>query len=361
MQEPSSPTSPPRWEKLEAPDAARISSLVRAASRLGVESARTRLDALVQGTLEWTLARVDRAVASQETLGKGPLAAIALSLPEGPALVVVDPWLVHVAVDRVLGGEGALALDASPLAEIEAGVFVFIVSSMLVGTGVQIASAHRHGAACAAWLNEARCDRWHWRVRAGEHHAFVTLWVSDQVTARSLASEASLPVRPLPSVLQLRIGEAMLSRAEVVQLAVGDVLIPDALSIATQDGALTGQVDWCTPLGEVFVHTKRTHAADSWRVHAPPDNVLRAHRAQLETPMSADERTLELPLTLTLTLGQVTLTHAEAQAMLPGTVVKTGIPSGGQVHLMAGDTVVARGEIVEIQGELGVRVLRVYE
>lgn len=354
-------SSSPPWEKLDAPDAARISALVLAAFKLGLESARGRLDALVQGSLDWTLASVDRAVASRETLGRGPLAAIALSLPEGPALVVVDPWLVHVAVDRVLGGEGALALDASPLAEIEAGVFVFIVSSMLVGTGVQIASAHRHGSSCAAWLNEARCDRWHWRVRAGEHYAFVTLWVSEQVTARSLAGHATLPVRHLPSVLQLRIGEAILSRSEVAQLAVGDVLIPDALSIATHDGALTGQVDWCTLLGDVFVHTKRTHATDAWMVHAPPDNVLRAHRAQLETPMSADERTLELPLTLTLTLGQVTLTHAEAQAMLPGTVVKTGIPSGGQVHLMAGDTVVARGELVEIQGELGVQILRVYD
>lgn len=349
-------------EKLDARDAARISSLVLAASRLGLESARTRLDALIEGTLDWSLVSVDRAIATPDALGRGSLAAIALGLPEGPALVLVDPWLVHVAVDRVLGGEGALALDVAPLTEAEAGVFAFIAASMLVGSGVQVVAAHREGRACATWMHESPCDRWHWRVRAGEHDAFVTLWVSSQVTARSLAEGPARPTQHLPSTLHLRIGQATLMPAEIADLAVGDVLIPDAFSIATsQDDVLIGEVEWCTAQGEVFVRTHRATTEDAWLVRMPNDNVLRAHPAHVEASVSSEHRSLELPVTLALTLGQITLTHAEAQAMLPGSVVKTGIPSGGQVHLMAGGKIVARGELVDIQGELGVRILRVDE
>ena len=348
-------------KKLDVRDAARISSLVLAASRLGLEGARARLDALIEGTLVWSLVAIDRALPSPTAFGQGPLAAIALALPEGPALALVDPWLVHIAVDRVLGGEGALGLDASPLTETEAGVFAFIVASMLVGSGAQVAAAHQRGPQCAAWLNESPCDRWHWRVRAGEHDASVTLWVSDQVTARSLVEAPALPPRPQPSTLHLRVGQATLTASEIADLAVGDVLVPDAFSVTTQDGVLIGDVDWCTAQGEVFLRTHRAEIGDAWRVRAPNDNVLRVHHAQVEAPVSSEQRSVELPITLSLTLGQITLTHAEAQALLPGSVVKTGIPAGGQVHLMAGGQVVARGELVDIQGELGVRILRVHE
>lgn len=349
-------------EKLDARDAARISSLVVAASNIGLEGARARLDALIEGTLVWSLVAVDRAIAAPQAFGRGSLAALALGLPEGPALVLVDPWLVHVAVDRVLGGQGALALDVAPLSETEAGVFAFIAASILLGSGVQIVAAHRAGTACAAWMQESPCDRWHWRVQAGEHHAYVTLWVSSQVTARSLAELSTRPAHNLPSTLHLRIGRATLKPAEIADLAVGDVLVPDAFSISTsQDGALVGEIDWCSALGQVFVRTNRAAAEDAWLVRAPNDNLLRSHPAHVEASVSSEHRSVELPITLAVTLGQITLTHAEAQAMLPGSLVKTGIPSGGQVHLMAGGDVVARGELVDIQGELGVRILRVYE
>ena len=191
---------------------------------LGLESVRTRLDALIAGTLVWSLAAVDRAVAEANAFGRAPLTAVALMLPEGPALAIVDTWLVHVAVDRVLGGEGALALEARPLSETEGGVFAFIVASTLVGTGAQVAGVHDEGASCAAWLKESPCDRWHWRVQAGVHHAHVTLWVSQQVTARVLTEARSRSARMLPTTLHLRVGQATLSHAEVDQLAVGDVV-----------------------------------------------------------------------------------------------------------------------------------------
>jgi flagellar motor switch/type III secretory pathway protein FliN len=55
-------------------------------------------------------------------------------------------------------------------------------------------------------------------------------------------------------------------------------------------------------------------------------------------------------------LGQVELTLAELVQLAPGAIVALGQPLGGVVDLCAGDRVVARGELVDVDGELGVRV-----
>jgi type III secretion system YscQ/HrcQ family protein len=350
----------PRLTKLDAREAERITALAQAASRLGLDGARGRLDALIEGTLDWTLASVDRAPASEHAFGAQALAAVALSLPEGPALVLADLWLVHIAVDRVLGGEGTRALEVSPLTETEEGVLAFLVANMIVGSGAQVVSALRDARACAAWLNESPCDRWHWRVRAGEHSAFVTLWVASQITAASLAPGTVQHARELPSTLQLRIGLATLTHAEIASLAVGDVVLPDTLSIsATREGALVGAVDWCALAGTPMLRTTRAHADEPWCV-APSQAVSQAHHATVENSMSDSKREADLPVELAVTLGQITLTHAEALAMVPGSILKTGIPAGARVQLVAGGTLIARGELVEVAGELGVRILSLH-
>lgn len=351
----------PRLTQLDAREAERITALAQAASRLGLDGARARLDALVEGTLEWTLASVDRALAHESAFGSQALAAVGISLPEGPALVLVDLWLVHVAVDRVLGGEGALALEVAPLTETEQGVLAFLVANMIMGSGAKVESVWSDARSCAAWLRESPCDRWHWRVRAGEHSAFVTLWVSSQVSAQSLAGGALRRVAHLPSTLQLRIGVAVLTAAEITTLQVDDVVLPDALSVeATREGALVGAIDWCDGHGNLFARTARTQASEAWRVQPTEGARVQATKATLENPMSEPKRVSELPVELAVTLGQITLTHAEASAMVPGSLVKTGIPVGAQVQLVAGGRLIARGELVEIEGELGVRILSLH-
>ena len=360
----------PRLERLAPREAERITSLAFVASQLGLLDARQRLDALIEGTLDWSLEAVEQARATERAFGSQPLAAVTLSLPEGPALVLADPWLVHIAVDRVLGGEGARALEVAPLTETEEGVFAFLVASMILGSGAQVVAAAKDARACAAWLDESRCDRWHWRVRAGEHAAFVTLWVSANVSVRSLRSLSRAVSHDLPSTLQLRIGLAMLSDAELETLGVGDVVLPDQLSVsATSEGALIGSVAWCDFSGSTFLHTKRASSESAWVVEPVGDAGRK--RVQSATVEDARERTTMenpsdrsallrgLPVELALTLGQITLTSAEAARMVPGSLVKTGIPTGSQVQLVAGGRLIAVGELVDIEGELGVRILKV--
>jgi flagellar motor switch/type III secretory pathway protein FliN len=58
-------------------------------------------------------------------------------------------------------------------------------------------------------------------------------------------------------------------------------------------------------------------------------------------------------------LGEVRMTLREALELAPGQVLALARPLGDSVVLVAGDRVLGRGELVDIDGELGVRVIDV--
>ncbi len=65
----------------------------------------------------------------------------------------------------------------------------------------------------------------------------------------------------------------------------------------------------------------------------------------------------DAPVTLSLELASFELSVAELAALRPGEVVASGVPIGEAVRLRAGSTVVATGELVEVEGEVGVRLI----
>ena len=65
----------------------------------------------------------------------------------------------------------------------------------------------------------------------------------------------------------------------------------------------------------------------------------------------------DAPVTLGLELASFELTVAELAALKPGEVVATGVPIGEAVRLRAGSKVIAIGELVEVEGEVGVRLI----
>ena len=68
----------------------------------------------------------------------------------------------------------------------------------------------------------------------------------------------------------------------------------------------------------------------------------------------------EIPVTLTVELGRVNLTLARLADLQPGDVIELGRHSREPVELTSGGRLVARGELVQIDTELGVRVTHVF-
>ncbi len=66
----------------------------------------------------------------------------------------------------------------------------------------------------------------------------------------------------------------------------------------------------------------------------------------------------QLPVTLEVRIGSVTLSASELGGMEPGVILTLG-ESADAVQITAGGQIVARGELVEMDGQLALRVLQI--
>lgn len=65
----------------------------------------------------------------------------------------------------------------------------------------------------------------------------------------------------------------------------------------------------------------------------------------------------QLPVTLDFELGRLALTLGQLRHLAPGVVVEYVAPQGGGVAIRCGGQVVGSGEVVDVDGRLGVRIL----
>src|SRR5205085_7866999 len=75
-----------------------------------------------------------------------------------------------------------------------------------------------------------------------------------------------------------------------------------------------------------------------------------------DDPTATSEVVLDAPLVVRVELGAVTMSAREWAALRAGDVIGLGRRVSGPVVLRIAGTVVARGELVDIEGELGVRI-----
>ncbi len=66
----------------------------------------------------------------------------------------------------------------------------------------------------------------------------------------------------------------------------------------------------------------------------------------------------DTPVTLSVEIARLTLPYEELAKLRPGEVLRTGHAVGDRVTLRAGDVVIATGELVDVEGEVGVRLER---
>ncbi|CAN7187579.1 type III secretion system cytoplasmic ring protein SctQ [Acidovorax sp. Leaf78] len=162
----------------------------------------------------------------------------------------------------------------------------------------------------------------------------------------------------LPVTLRAEVGFTRLPASDAATLALGDVVLLDAF-FATADRAL-----WLSADGRRGVHvqwpsvTSAPDAADT----APPTRLTVIHPwtetmpATSDTP-STDTAALDtVPVRLSFDLGDVTLTLAQLRALQPGQTLDLGHPLAGAVRIRANGALVGEGDLVDIDGQIGVSV-----
>jgi flagellar motor switch/type III secretory pathway protein FliN len=124
--------------------------------------------------------------------------------------------------------------------------------------------------------------------------------------------------------------------------------------------------------GEVAAHPLPDVIVVGAIAHGHGHGVLRVARGELPVTVDGDRVTVrgpyqrgrmdetlgeDLTVELAVSAGAVTLSARKLLELAPGEVLALGRPAAGQVELVVGRRVIGTGELIDVDGELAVRVL----
>lgn len=205
------------------------------------------------------------------------------------------------------------------------------------------------------------CARLH--VRLGERHSECPLQLSHAGLARWLKQPGwQRRSSTLPETLvysqPLVLGRITLHTPQLQTLRAGDVLVPP-VSYFTPDGQgsliLAGQQlygELQLPHHFLLTHMESTvldpYAADEFDAKFQPEALTTDENLQLAS----------LPLSLEVRCGHTRLTLGELQQLQTGSVLTLDNVTPGEAGLYHGDTLIAHGELVDVEGHLGLQLTR---
>lgn len=313
-----------------------FAELTPAAVRTGVEAAAGAASSLAQllGTEVDLRGRASPVHASP----RAPAARVTLDLAALPGLawLEVEPGLVVQLVDRLAGGEGAPA-TVTALTPVEAAALDLFALVALEGAcgaaGLEAALSPR----LARREDDAR-ESAPWPVGtlsveldvvAGPSRGRARLLLPPDAV-RALRSSPALDRSLLALTASFRCGTAALLPAELEVLRPGDVILAEPGSGDRGALVLPGGFRLAGRLAESGFQVEE---------------------------LTMTTRTSQIPVTLEIELARLELPLAELARLEPGSFLPLTIDRRGLVTLRAGERAVARGELVDVDGAVGVRVL----
>ncbi len=147
------------------------------------------------------------------------------------------------------------------------------------------------------------------------------------------------------------------SAVDVAALRHGDVLVPGTMPIQrSRVGSWTGPVFLAASGSDVTVRAELAEG-DRLVLRAGPAESAEESMAEHEASGALVEALGEIPVVVRVEIGRAEMRAREWAAIGDGDVIPLGQPVGHAVVLRVGSQVVARGELVDVDGEVGVRVL----
>lgn len=169
----------------------------------------------------------------------------------------------------------------------------------------------------------------------------------------------------LPLSLYLDIGYATLSVEELQQLGLGDVLPMERSFVSAE------RVLWLQAPGAGGLHVQLPGAAHAGAASAEAASAAQApfltvvqswtHAMPATDPSLHEAASFDaIPVRLSFDLGEISLTLAELRALQPGQAIRLGHPLAAAVRIRANGALIGEGELVEIDGLLGVSVSQLF-
>lgn len=390
------------------PDNAR-QSLARTLSRLTrARPGDVRLDAV--GLRETAVADLTSRTASE----RAPRVVLTLSVePEGaPLFVELDAGFAAAVVDRLLGGDGATPALLRPLSTTECAVieffFLCVVHELNALAGEPLFRLEHVGdnfpsklaarvvshadesaqSASSAVGGGARVLVATVRAELGStvglarlvfgEDALAALGVSDNPLYARAGGEGERLAKKLDAYkkfagdvgLRLLVGETRLDALNVAELECGDIVIVERPALGV-GRAVTGQLSLVAGAGRGVVIGGVAGESSAGAVTFVVESIRAGgNRAEVERVEMQDKQSLEaggaegaaalegLLLTLHVELPARRISLEELSRLRAGQILELGCRPTDPVELVADGRRVASGELVDIEGRLGVRVTR---
>lgn len=312
---------------------------------------------------------------TRQTL-RSPLACLWLELEAGARVETVlcelAPELAGQLVDRVLGGDGAELLPLSePVDDLSAGVACYLAARLCAAGGSRLRTRAllTDRAQALALLGADRVLCWPLSLRmASRHRGWLRVLIPEQSAP---ALEAPMPGAPrsaptwlaaLPLRLCAHAARLSLPLRDLRALREGDVVVPGHSSVHLSAGAVTGYAElhaFGARHGTLQCAICERDLVLDANVPVHPEFDM-SETTRLDPPPAAPDLTRlpdDAPIELCVELARFTLRLDALSALRPGQVLSSGSAIGEHVTLTAGGTALARGELVDIEGEVGVRIL----
>jgi type III secretion system YscQ/HrcQ family protein len=307
--------------------------------------------------------------------------------------------LAHAAIDKLLGGTGEQVANRR-LTDIEEGVMEFIILEALktMAPNLEQGLPRMRLEGCAPSVKEALAllkDEdlvvvVQLKSTLGTQDGFIRLFIPATVVGmtnppgegperrarRRYEIERNVArLRSVKTWLRAEIGRAEVTASDVQRLGSGDVVLLDELTARPDQGqggtarvrVGLGKAGWFEAeivvegggfkanVGNVVLGDEARHGQEPSSV----GNENEAAEAPPEEGAAADGADLinDIPLQIVVELARIPVTAEQVVALKVGQVIDLNRVPGEPVELSVNGKVVARGELVEVEGHLGVRIL----
>ncbi|MBI5499482.1 MAG: FliM/FliN family flagellar motor switch protein [Deltaproteobacteria bacterium] len=302
----------------------------------------------------------------------------------GAALVLRLDDRLAAAVAAAALGMDAWALPDADGGEVVAGVLTLQALRCLgalaaAGRPVELVDLHRASAGCAAAGGAVALSL---RLLVGDTVGHATIQVEP---GGSRSRNAALPrwLGAVPVEVALALARGRVARRELRALRPGDAVVLDEAPEGTgedfaqrrRDAAAKGPGEQRGPAGDgtgaawlVVGGVRwpcRGDGAGNWTIEGPPARAGRGRdamssqgsdRTEVIAGTGAGAAIDDVPIEVAAVAGRVTMSVGELAALGVGAVVGLRRSPAGAVELLANGVPVARGRLIDLEGELAVEV-----
>jgi type III secretion system YscQ/HrcQ family protein len=300
----------------------------------------------------------------------------------------LEPPLAHAIVDRLLGFDRLPAEGRLQVTPVEWGILSLVAARALDRLeetpgpfGPWGLTIDRLGPDPFDPEGLGPIVTWKWRVRVGETSASARLWLPESLLALWLAENSPHPTEPIPlarfadlsSVWKAEAGSIRLAKG-LSRLRPGALLLIDGSPLSGTLDSPEGPIDLVLddPSSRSFFTTRVVPETSGSRLilesplrrdPGPEETFVMpatADSAESRSPEGARSAPADAPVTLTVELGRVNIPLQRVVDLKPGDVLELGRKAREPVELTSGGRLIARGELVQVDTELGVRVTQVF-